>query len=77
MSLVPSHVSMPQTFAWLASVRGDWTHNALLQAGCLEHGAPDIGPAGEVNNGVPLTDVGQQEPIQRLQVVALCEVAPI
>ena len=58
-------------------MRGEWAHDALLQAGCLEHGAPDISSAGEVHNSIPIPDVRQQELVQRVQVVALCEVAPI
>ena len=61
----------------VVSARGRGTYNALLQAGALEHGHPDIGPAGEVHNRVPVLQVGQQELVQGLQVAGLREVAPV
>ena len=53
------------------------TYNALLQACALQHGHPDIGPAGKVHDRVLVLQVGQQEVVQGLQVAGLREVAAV
>ena len=50
-----------QQCAEVASAGRRRTYDALLQAGALEHGHPDIGPAGEVHHRVLVLQVGQQE----------------
>jgi len=53
------------------------TYKASLQAHVLQHGYPDISPAGEVHYCVPIMDERQQEFIEHAQVLILGEVPPV
>ncbi len=53
------------------------TYKASLQAHVLQHGYPDICPAGKVHHCVSIMDEGQQEFIEHAQVLILGEVPPV